>query len=514
MTEPIEETLRDVGPALSNEVTTYLVEQFGMSPAAARKRVSRVGGDVRRLAGITFPRKARFLYLQQQFGSPWFWGRLVDALLNQRSAYGYAIAALRQRGGIVPARQFAIICGAPVKQAKQLSPDTIYQRLSEAGLLREMTVPGVGDCIALTQGQEYYEANAALMQARQITENILLSAVRDWLKKLGIVSYGKVAVRSDAILPKVGTFVWDLSAPSYLGHMVRQDAAGTPKPGFVACDVYIGEDMTLTGVMPFLRKCVTLRSLRNVGPCMQLLVANRFEHDAFKALKQYGVIPATPENLFGEEVAEGLSQLTSVLHNAALVAINPEQFDELFSRLGKIEGAAIQLRGTLFEYLAADVARKAIAPDVKMNRLFKQPGKGAAEGDVVAVRDHQAITVIECKGYSPRGKIPDELFERWLQHNVPICYNAIREHPDWKNLDVRFEFWTTAPLSEKAMAQFVTAENAVKPSRYSLGIRLGADIRALCKKLKDPGLLVAFEKHFMVTEKLRLPAAKQKTISF
>jgi hypothetical protein len=512
--EPIEETLRDVGPALSNEVTTYLVEQFGMSPAAARKRVSRVGGEVRRLAGVSFPRKARFLYLQQQFGSPWFWGRLVDALLAQRSAYGYALAALRQRGGIIPARQFAIICGAPVKQAKQLSPDTIYQRLSEAGLLCKMTVPGVGDCIALTQGQEYYEANAALMQARLITEDILLTAVRDWLKKLGIVSYGKVAVRSDAILPKVGTFVWDLSAPSYLGHMVRQDAAGKPKPGFVACDVYVGEEMTVTGAMPFLRKCVTLRSLRKVGPCLQVLVANRFDHDAFQLLKQYGVIPATPENLFGEEVAKGLSQLTSVLHNAALAVIDPDQFDELFNRLGRIEGAAIQLRGTLFEYLAAEIARQSIAPDVKMNRLFKQPGKGEAEGDVVAVREHQTITVIECKGYSPRSTIPDELFERWLQHNVPISYSAIKEHPDWKNLDVRFEFWATAALSEKAMALFVAAEKAVKPSRYSLGLRLGADIRLLCRKLKDPNLLVAFEKHFMLAEKPPLPASKQKKIAF
>jgi hypothetical protein len=502
--EPIEELLRDGGPALSNEATTYLVEQFGMTSAAARKRVSRVGGDVRRLAGITFPRRARFLYLQQQFGSPWFWGRLIEVLLEARSSYGYALAALRQHGSIIPARQFAIICGAPIKQAKQLSPDTIYQRLNEAGLLTKMTISGVGECVALAQAQDYYEANAELMRARLITEDILLAAVQDWLKKLGIVSYGKVAVRSGEVLPKVGTFVWDLSAPSYLGHMVRQGADGKPKPGFVACDAYIGEEMTVAGVMPFLRKCVTLRSLRKVGPCMQLLVANRFDHDAFQLLKQYGVIPATPANLFGEEVAEALSQLTSVLHKAALSVIDPAQFDELFSKLGKIEGAAIQLRGTLFEYLSADIARKTIAPDVKMNRVFKVPGTGEAEGDVVAVREHQAITVIECKGYSPRATIPDALFERWLQRNVPIFYSGIKEHPDWKKLDVRFEFWATAPLSTKSMALFTAAQKTVKPTRYSLGLRLGPDIHALCKKIKDPSLLIAVEKHFMMPEKAPL----------
>ena len=51
--------------------------------------------------------------------------------------------------------------------------------------------------------------------------------------------------------------------------------------------------------------------------------------------------------------------------------IDPDQFDQLFSKLGKIEGAAIQLRGTLFEYLAADIARRTIAPSVTMNRIFK-----------------------------------------------------------------------------------------------------------------------------------------------
>jgi hypothetical protein len=499
--EPIEEFLEDNGPALSSEVATYLVEHLEMSPVAARKRVSRAAGDVRRLSGITFPHKARFLYLQQQFGSPWYWEHLIDALVATRSAYGYALAALRQRGGIVPARQFPIVCGAPVKQARQLSPDTVFQRLSEAGLLTKVMAPGVGECVALVQAQGYYDSNAELMRARLVTEEILLTAVSDWLKKLGIVSYGKVATRTGQLLPKIGTFVWDLSAPCYLGHMVRQGADGKPKPGFVACDVYLGEDMTAAGVMPFLRKCVMLRSLRKVGPCMQLLVAKRFEHDAFQLLKQYGVIPATPANLFGDEVAEGLNQLTTVLHNAALAVIDPAQFDELFSKLGKIEGAAIQLRGTLFEYLAAEIARRTISPDVKMNRLFKVADKGEAEADVVAVHNHHAITAIECKGYSPWSTIPDALFERWLHHNVPICFREIKQHPDWKTLDVHFEFWATAPLSDKAMALFTKAKKTVKPTRYSLELRLGPDLHALCKKIKDPSLLTAFEKHFMKPEK-------------
>lgn len=501
MKEPIEQYLERNGPSLSTEVAAYLSEQVGMNAAAARKRVSRAAGSVRRLAGIIFPHKARFLYLESQFGSPWYWSHLREALFATGSAYGFAIAALQQRDGIVPAKQFPVVCGAPLKQRRHLSPDTIFQRLSEAGLLTKVMMPGVGECIALVQSEGRYDVLAEQMRARAITEDILLRAVKDWLRKLGIASYGKVAIRADPELPKVGTFLWDLSAPSYLGHMVRKGKDNKSKPGFVACDVYLGSTMTMAGVRPFVRKCVTLRSLRLVAPCMQILVADRFEPDAFDYLKQFGIMPATPANLFGDEIADGLRQLTAVLESAAREVILPAQFDELFSKLGKIEGAATQLRGTLFEFLVADLARKTIAPNVQMNRIFKAPDKSEAEADVVAVRERHAITVIECKGYNPRGRIPDELFARWLQHNVPVCFKEIKSHPDWKSLDVIFEFWATAPLSDEALALFRHAKATINPARYSIELRLGSDIRGICQATKDASLLTAFEKHFMRIER-------------
>ncbi len=501
MSDPIETFLNRNGPSVSSEVAAHLVEHHGMSAVAARKRVQRAGGEIRRLQGISFPHKARFIYLQKHFGAPWYWDRLATALIQTRSAYGFALAALRQRNGIVATNQFPVVCGAPLRQSKQLSPETILSRLIQAGLVAKVDMPGIGDCVALVQADGYDGWIGERMRARKITEDVLLLAVKDWLKNLGFVSYGKVAVRTVDITPKVGTFVWDLSAPSYLGHMVRSGKDGKLKNGFVACDVHMGDTMTAAGVAPFIRKCVTLRSLRNVGSCMQILVADRYEGPAFRLLKENGIIPATPANLFGEDVAEGLRQLTSVLENASHSIINSDRFDELFSRLGKIEGASVQLRGTLFEYLAAELARKTISPDVRMNRLFKVPGQGQAEGDVVAVTANTSITVIECKGYSPRATIPEDLFRRWLQYNIPLCYREIKEHPDWRNLDATFEFWATAPLSDDSMALFAKAQAALNPDRYAIALRLGPDLHAACRATKDPNLITAFEKHFMKVER-------------
>ena len=360
-----------------------------------------------------------------------------------------------------------------------------------------MNVSGLGECIGLVQAEGHYESKGPEIRARLLTKGILLLAVKDWLKKLGIVSYDKVAIRRGDTEPKVACFLWDLSAPSFLGHMLQVGKDGTLKNGFVACDVHLGETMTAQGVAPFVRKCVTLRSLRNVGTCMQILVASRYDAGAFQLLKQNGIIPATPANMFGDEVAEGLQQLASALEAAAHSIIDPAQFDELFRRLGKIEGAGNQLRGTLFEYLAAEMARKTVAPDVRMNRRFRTVDQKEAEADVVAVRDHHANTLIECKGYSPRSVIPDHYVARWLQHNVPTCFRAIKAHPDWQNLKVAFEFWATAPLSAESIALIDTARAAINPDRYAINVRLGPDLHALCNEIRDPGLLTAYEKHFM-----------------
>lgn len=492
----IETFLEHNGPALSSEIAKHLVDAHRMTPDQARKRVSRAS-HVRRLSGVTFPHRVRFLYLDRQFGSGRYWANLASALISSGSAYGYAINALRQRDGIVPERHFPIICGAPVRQQKHLSPEKIFQRLSEAGLLKRVTLSKIGECVSLARVDEIYDWREADFRARLMAEEILLSAVKDWLRNLGIASYNQVATREGDTLPQVATFVWDMTAPSYLGHMVKKTQDGQVKPGFVACDVYLGGVVTEDGAGPFVRKCITLRSLRNVGPCMQIFVAPRFSDGAFRLLKQHGIIPATPRSLFGEEVADGLVQLQSVLSSAAETTVDPERFDKLFKQLGKIEGAANQLRGTLFEYLTAELSRQSLAQTVKMNRIFKPSGDNEeAEADVVAVHNDK-IRVIECKGYSPRGTVPIDLFKRWLQVNVPRCYRAIKEHPDWRNLPVHFEFWCSGKLCEEALDLFYAAQKSLNANRYSIDLRIGRELHDAFRENKDAGLLTAFEKHFL-----------------
>lgn len=364
-----------------------------------------------------------------------------------------------------------------------------------AGLFQRIEVPGVGPCISLVQADDHYEGLSLDLQARSFTEDILLTAVRDWARKLGLVSYDRVMARGGETLPMVGTFAWDLTAPSYLGPLSRIGKDGKPKPGFFMADVFLGGEVSQRDIEPFVRKCLTLRTLRHLGPCMQMFVASRYHADAFKLIKRHGIIPATPRTLFGDEVAEALIQVRSVLVSVARWQVDPERIDELFRRLAKIEGAAVQLRGTLLEFMAAGYWRR-VSDHVSMNRVLKADGQ-KAEADVIAVRDGSSVTFIECKGYSPYATIPDQEVKDWLQKRVPTLYKAAREHPDWKNLKVKLEFWASGQLSEEALVMLETARAAINPRRYSIAVRQGQKILTSFELNQDQSLAIAFRKHFM-----------------
>ena len=123
---------------------------------------------------------------------------------------------------------------------------------------------------------------------------------------------------------------------------------------------------------PIYQQVQDARSLRNVGRCLQVFIADGYDKDAFTLARSEGVIPATPESLFGEEVARSLGLLTELLQDVYPKADNLEKLDTVFSRLSRIEGVAVNLRGALFEYLAAELVRcTSTYTDIRMNEIFR-----------------------------------------------------------------------------------------------------------------------------------------------
>jgi hypothetical protein len=499
MADIIEDILEYSGGSLSSEITKTLMEEYKLSYATARKRIERRSDAVGSLGYLKFARNTRFIYLKRDFGSDKYWMRLTDVMLQSNSAYGLALAALLLRNGLIPEKHFAIACGSPIKQKKHLSAETIFINLKQAGLVDKRDVPGLGSCIVLIAGPDAYDGSAAFVRARLVTESIMLNAVRDWIKKLGFGSYEKVLVRDEQpALPKVGTFAWDLSAPSFVGPMVEWQENGKPKGGFIACDIVLNGLIGPQSLAPFIHKCKTLRSLQKVGRTLQMFIALRFSKEAFILAKSNGILAATPETLFGKEVAEGLSLLLSVLTQAAKSAVNPEIFNVLFEKLAKIEGATNNLRGAFFEYLVAEIVRPKVS-DVEINTILKTSDGKSTEVDVLVLTKNDTLTFIECKGYSPMATVLDEEIEIWLTKKIPLAERYARdEHPGWRNLNLKFEFWTTGKLSPNAIQMLERFKSNVRQNKYTIDYLDAAAVNKRALDSKNHSLISTLQKHYFV----------------
>ncbi|WP_271410365.1 hypothetical protein [Pseudomonas sp. Q1-7] len=492
--------LKQNGPMLSSDLSKLLETKYGLSAEAARKRVERGCPGVNRLNHIIFPHRARFIYLQEEYGSPFFFNNLIAALKKTRSTYFAALQALALRGNLMPRAHFLIACGAPVAQKKHVSAESLLERLVKATLVKEVVMPGGESCVVRCDHHQMLDVPSvwAKMKGRLIAEKITLLAVKEWSRNLGMVSYDSVKTREDEdleALPKVGTFNWDLAGPSYLFPM-REYVNTTLKPGFFVCDLALAGRVTVDQLAGFINKCVTLRSIRKVGKCLQVFVAESYDNEAFALLKEKGVIPATTESLFGRDVALALKNLCAVLTDTAKLIQNPEALDKIFNDLSRIEGAASTLRGSLFEFAVAQIAKSTfLGYFQEMNRIVKDSIGAEAEIDVLAQRPNHEVVFIECKGIHPISTLSDNEVEKWLNKRIPVIRGFVKTHPEWAGIPQKYELWTSGKFSENAIAMVRAAQ--AKSPKLNIHLRDADYVLAQAVASNDVGLLKAYRQHFV-----------------
>lgn len=495
----LQDVLRKHGPMLSNELAERLVAH-GLTAQTARQRIARRTDDVRSIEGLNFTRNVRFIYLAKQYGSPRFWAALIKSLTEDHGAYARALAALRARGGLMPLRHFTIASGSPVEMLRRVAANEVCDRLVGAGLLQHIEVAGVGSCLALSEHLSYLEIPAENMRGRLITEQVLLCAVKTWAQRLALGSFNKFEMRdSSALQPRFGTFEFDLTAPSYVGGLTSWSSGSVLKPGFLVCDILLNGELSLEGMQPFVHKYESLRSLGKLSRCLPLFVADRYAPEALQLARTKGIVPATPDALFGKEVAQALKALTATLTSAANAALDPAKFCQLFDALSHIEGAVGTLRGALFEFVANELARTALHARTTMNRKLREEGRDVAEIDVTAVVEHQRVHFIECKGMSPGTTVEDAEVKRWLEVRIPAIRRWALSQDELKALPMVFELWTTGNFTKLSTAALGKAKETVRPSKYKIVVRGPRDIRQLTEKSGNKDLLKLLMQHFLAS---------------
>lgn len=491
------------GPCLSSVLVNAMINTPGMNRETARKQISRAVASGRlNSVDKLFPKRERFIYLQKQYGSERYWSTLTTALLESGSAYGLALSSIRARGGILPLEHFSAACGSPVAMKNRLSWTMVLEGLLKNGMVRQFSLPGIGDCIGLSEKKERtYEFAVPAIKARLITESVLMKAVAQWVRNTGIISYDTLRTREQAsadLKPCVSQCMFDMSAASYLNPLLQLSRTGEVRPGFFVCDLLLGSKLNLEHMQPFITKCRSVSHVRNSPRCLFMFLADAYTEEAFLALKKAGIIPATPENLFGAELAEALAQLRELIAHVTLGHNNNvQEIDDIMTKLSRIEGVTTQLQGDLFEYIVAEAVR-IDNQFVEVGSLCRAEDGKTADCDVMAIRGRSEITFIECKGYKPYSLVKHEVIKRWISHQVPVFRKqANRQYP---NAIVNVELWTTGKFSEETqemLNEFIRSSLINK--KVNVHVLLPHEVRQRIRNTRNSSLIKVLERHFIDT---------------
>jgi hypothetical protein len=481
------------GPMTTSKAAQFL-QKSGISPAAARQRVSRRAAGIRTLHGLPFPKRARFIYLESQFGTDAYWAALIDAIATANPAYAAALAGLKARGKISLKRHFDIISGSPEKQKAQLASSVVLDRLVSAKLMSIVSIDGFGECVSLGQDSVQETARIASLRARLLTESVLLDAIRTWAGRMNMSSPKATKIRDEVPEPRFSTFRFDLTGPCYLRPMMRIEASSAD-PGFLVADVLLGQDLDETMVQAFLRKCTMLGSLRKIRPFLPMLIADTFTPEALRLCRQRGIIATHPETLFGQDVARALGDLLKTLTHAASAANDtPSRIESLFHRLSAIEGTAGNLRGALFELIVGHCVRSIEGGPIDIGLIVYDVEKGKrAEIDVRLVKETE-VAVYECKGYQPSSVVSKAEIEKWITEKVPTIFSALRQENRFSNSIFRFEFWTCGTFDPEALVLMNRLSAATR--RYQISWKEGKDIQQYSNRLSAPGIKKILDEHY------------------
>ncbi|MFH5802823.1 hypothetical protein [Alienimonas sp. DA493] len=496
MPDPVPELLKAKGPMLASAVARLLVEG-GVSPAAARQRVSRAAsrGQVHRHRGLNLPNRDSFLWAPGQKNDAEFWEGLARALRSKNSIHAIAADALAARGGIVREEDFNRFSGAPRKLTKQVSAGRVREGLTAVGALHQIAEPdGAVRLLLHHDWPGFYLDGDGAARGRDLAERVVIDGTGEWLRRTGLGAFNLVKTDSSPGGAEFGHFDWALTAPSYVVPIGRPGDDKNRKTGFVTVDVLLGDDLTDRHIAFFLRKVSVLRNLSNTPPFLAVLVAGGYDRSALQAGQRAGVLLLTPDHLFGGGTGAALRELVKTLTNAGAVAAkNPDKLAQLLGTLSKIEGAAESLRGPLFELLTAHLAKKLHGGGVEVREPVNLPDGRQTDVDVLCKLGRTDVWLIECKTVSPGKAVDDDLVKKWVFEQIPLLRAWLDMRPDLREQKHHFEFWTSGELSADALTLLTAAAGAKK---YAVGWKDGAAVEAALADTRNAPLRKVFREQF------------------
>lgn len=494
ITNQIVMLIEQNGPMRSATLKDFLIK-LGVSEVAARQRISRahLSGSIKAFLGLKLPKKENFLFLESQFDTYHFWQKLLVALTETNSAYGIALNSLISRGGVNKS-YFCIVSGAPKKLKKHLSSNQILLELINSKFLKLENCGSDEKYIVLDTNGNLDSFNISDIQINNRIDQILVDCIFEWVRNLGLASYNSIEKRSIIEIPDFGNFYWDITAPSYVLPVASYDK-GKLLNGFLVINAS-HSNLDDKGIKYFIKKCETIRSMPKIRPFLPILVAENFSPEAFKIGKQNGIIFTTPKILFGIEASESLKKLKNILENATEKASSdPKGILNLLNEISKIEGAAFNVRGALFEMVVGNIVQNGEGGAIEISKKYKAGKNIKVEVDVQLLKGSHLIINYECKGYLPTNKVNAEEIKTWIDIKINKIYEEIRSNSSFSNRKIEFEFWTSGQFEDDAL--IILTEKSKKVNKYSIKWMDGQSILKYARAKNNSTMIEILNQHYL-----------------
>jgi len=481
------ESLLKARPYRSSELAEKIVEVEKIKPDAARKRLSRARSPVKRLK-INLPNKEKIFYLEGQLGSTLFADTVTNILIETNSAAGRALIGLKTVGGALPLSLFPKTSGTSALHSKKhLYFQKVLDQLSEINLIHINKEAVSGDLVCLHGHADITKKQDAIFTV----ENIALSIVKTWLSNLGISSPNAIKIREEG--PTYGTFAWDIVGPSYLSGLVTFKK-GQIQNAFVVGDIILNKKITIEILAPFFYKLSSLKNQQKIRPFITIIIAESFEEEALIELRKKGVIIAMPKTILGKENAALLRALIEAIEKAdEVIRNNPEKFLELLKKINKIEGAALNLRSVVFDFIIARLySLEGYQCEIR-KKIITKKNRDRAEIDVLAERVER-IVCIEGKAMAPKNIVTKAEIEDWIERVCPRVKQWLKERERTPATKI-LEFYSSTDYDQEAL----TLINEIKINHKKIKINFfnGKEIIEKLRALNQNSLISIYKEQFM-----------------
>lgn len=481
------ESLVKTRPCRSSHLVKKLIEIENISPEAARKRISRVKSPIVRFDSINLPNKEFIYYYEGQQGNPQFFSYLSDILIETNSSAGRALIALRIADGAIPLSIFAKSSGTAIgsQSAKHTSFRKVLSQLNELNLAHVITGSSDEEIVCLHGKTDIPRKQQAVL----LVEDIVLSIVKQWVANLGLGSFNKIKTREES--PTFGIFAWDIVAPSYISGVVKYKN-GEIINGFIVGDIVLNTKLTSKLLRPFFYKLDSLNYQKNIRPFMALIIAEYFDSEALNQLRKRGVIIASPKTILGKENSELIQSLIKSIDNATLtIKDKPSELFEIIRKLSKIEGASLNLRSVLLDFIIARIySIQGFTCDIR-HKILTNNGL-RAEIDVVAHR-YDSVICVEGKAVAPGNKVNKNEIKKWVEKSFPRIKSWLNESEHSDKVK-RMEFYSSTEFDDDAL--IYAKEIEAKYQKIKINFLNSTYILNELKNLKQKSLIEIFKEQF------------------